>query len=139
MKTLQYQGFTKPSTCQYGIGDLQGKKAVVFVQGPLTNTSITNMIEVLASRVLCDDLIGTHPRDVRFFEHYPRALQPLAEWQEVTFEEHVELDPKLGLVAKLLELVRGPSEPTAWAVDKPLWSALRAGDVPSELLKIIAS
>ena len=58
MKTLNYQGFTTPCSCQHTICDLAGKQVVVFVQGPLTNTSITNLIEVLASRVLSADLVG---------------------------------------------------------------------------------
>lgn len=77
---LHYQGFWKPCACHYAITDLDGKPAVVFVQGPLTNTSITNMIEVLASLVLAKDLAGHRPDGVRFFEFYPPKLNPLRVW-----------------------------------------------------------
>lgn len=130
MQTMTYQGVAKASECQYAIGEEGGKKLVVFVQGPLSNTSITNMIEVLASRVLCADLAGTDPSDVRFFEHYPAHLEPIRAWQEVSFEERHPIDESTGLLAKLLQVLSGPEKPRAWCVDKPRWSALSERDVP---------
>jgi hypothetical protein len=130
MQTMIYQGFANTSECQYAIGEEGGKKLVVFVQGPLTNTSITNMIEVLASRVLCADLAGTDPSDVRFFEYYPAHLNPIRAWQEVSFEERRPVDESTGLLAKLLQVLSGPTKPSAWCVDKPQWSALSERDVP---------
>lgn len=137
MKTLDYEGFTGPARCHYAVGELLGKKVVVFVQGPLTNTSITNKIEVLASLVLSNDLIGVNPRDVRFFEHYPPSLQG-REWQEVEFAEHLPLaDGQRSLLTKMLAAVTGPSSPTAWAVDKPQWLGMATDKVPVELRRLV--
>lgn len=130
MQTMTYPGLVNVSECQYAIGEDGGKKLVVFVQGPLANTSITNMIEVLASRVLCAELAGTDPSDVRFFEHYPAHLKPVRAWQEVSFKERTTIDASSGLLTKLLQVLSGPAKPNAWCVDKPQWMALAEHDVP---------
>lgn len=135
---LRYQGFTKPCACHYAIASLDGKPAVVFVQGPLTNTSITNMIEVLASLVLAKDLAGHQPDAVRFFEYYPPKLNPLRVWQEVTFTESYPLKkPAQGLLAKVISMVAGDAEPEAWAVDGPQWQALDDGQVPDAIKALV--
>lgn len=133
MKTLHYQGFSKPCTCQYDIVDVNGKSCVLLVQGPLINTSITNMVEVLVSRILCHDLAGTNPSDIRVFEYYSPSLKPLRVWQEVFFEEHFQIKEDRGLLAKLLEAVVGTSETPTWGVDKPSWLPLEPGDVPAPI------
>lgn len=140
MKVLEYVGFSNNvCKCQYAIGEEGGKTVVVFVQGPLTFTSITNMIEVLASRILCSDLAGTDPATVRFFEYYPPALKPLRVWQEVSFEEHNEVREEKGLVAKLLQVVTGPGEVKAWTVDKPVWRAIEGASVPGAVKGLVGA
>lgn len=130
MKTLHYQGFTgKPCSCEYAIGRLGDKTAVVFVQGPLNQTSITNLIEVLASKVLCTDLTGTQPANVRFFEHYPPTLQPIVAWQEVVLRATSLLPKPGGLMAKFLGLFAGESGPDLWVVDEPVWGPIPPADL----------
>lgn len=130
MKTLSYPGFTnKPCSCQYAIGALNGKPAVVFVQGPLSQTSITNQIEAIVSKLLAADLRGTRPDDVRFFEYYSPQLQPLRVWQEVTFEKQTQLKSRASLFTKLLEAIREEKDPGAfWRVDSPQWQPVHESD-----------
>jgi hypothetical protein len=138
LKPLRYDGFVEPSTCHYAIGELDGKPAVVFVQGPLSNTGITNVIEVLASRVLAAELAGRQPADVRFFEHYPPALNPIREWQEVTFKEvHPVPAPADGWIARLRALVAGERSPRSWAVAKPQWHPIATSRVPPALTDLL--
>jgi hypothetical protein len=138
LKELRYQGFTKPCVCHYAIANVGGKPAVVFVQGPLTNTSITNMVEVLSSLILAKDLAGQHPEGVRFFEYYPPALNPIRRWQEVTFTEiHALKKPAQGLLAKVISLVAGDADPESWAVDGPQWQALDDNQVPSAITALV--
>lgn len=125
MKTLQYYGFTnKLCACDYLVAELDGQSVVVFKNGPLTQTSITNMIEVLASKVLANDLQGVDPHQVRFFEYYPPELQPLRVWQEVKFEEAYPLTVKTGLLTKLLQAVFPDESKPVWAVDVPVWQSV---------------
>lgn len=122
MKTLQYVGFTgKQCSCQYKVGTVANDLVVVFVQGPLNQTTIANLIEVLASKVLGEDLSGTDPQSVRFFEHYPPHLAPLLGWQEVVFQERQEVAKDKGLMAKLLSFTQGQSPQSTWIVDNPHW------------------
>ena len=130
MKTLHYEGFTgKPCSCEYAIGRLGEKTVVVFVQGPLNQTSMTNLIEVLASKVLCTDLTGRQPAQVRFFEHYPPSLRPIVAWQEVTFLTSSLLPKPGGLMAKFLGLLAGESAPDSWVVVVPAWGPVPAADL----------
>jgi hypothetical protein len=87
VKTLHYEDHNGlPCSSQYVIGRLGDKVTVVFVQAPLNETSISSRIEVLAGKVLCSDLRGRHPDEVRFFEHYPVELKRISEWREVVFK-----------------------------------------------------
>ena len=125
MKTLEYIGFSgTPCSCQYQIFEVDGQRSVIFVQGALTQTSITNLIEVLASKILSGDLFGFKPSEVRFFEHYPPRLQPLREWQEVIFAESMEVRRDGGLISKLLDAIQGKSPLTFWTVDDPRWKSV---------------
>lgn len=133
MKTLHYQGFEKPCVCKYAIEEVDGKSCVLLVQGALGNTSITNMVEVLVSRILCDELAGMHPSEVRVFEHYPPSHQPIRAWQEVTFDEHIPIKADKGIFAKLLEVVAGPSSPEVWGVKNPVWNSLAYDQVPAQI------
>lgn len=125
MAHLEYIGFSGTTcSCDYAVGEIDGKKAVVFVQGHLTQTSITNMIEVLASKVLSAELAGTDPTEVRFFEHYPPHLKPLRVWQEVAFAERQKIEKRSGLLDKLLGALRSDKEPPSWTVDSPQWGTV---------------
>ncbi|MDA8445626.1 hypothetical protein [Paracidovorax valerianellae] len=135
MKTLQYIGFTgKQCSCQYKVGTVANDLIVVFVQGPLNQTSITNLIEVLASKVLGEDLSEENPQSVRFFEHYPHHLNPLREWQEVVFEERHEVAKDKGLMAKLLSFTKSENPQSTWIVDSPYWKP-----VPTALREQLAA
>jgi hypothetical protein len=131
MKTLNYNGFSNtPSTCEYGIGDIHGKTAIVFYQGAMGGTSITNMIEALTMHVLSTDLQGVDPAQVRVFEHYAPSLNPLAEWQEVTFLDKGEIQEDKGIARKLIELVLSSSNTTKqWYVNNPAWLPVNAADL----------
>lgn len=127
MKTLQYTGFTgKQCNCQYKVGTVDDHLAVVFVQGASNQTSITNMIEVLASKVLGEDLAGKIPESVRFFEYYPPPSKPIVEWQEVIFDECTEVSKDKGMLAKLLSFAKNERQPKTWIVDSPRWKPVPA-------------
>lgn len=106
----------------YVRGSLASHPAIVFVQGPQSrSTSITNLIEDLATAVVAVEFPGTEPSAVRFFEYYSPDQNPLFVWQEVVFEELVPQEGELGFFGKLAEMVFGKSPPSAWSLEKPQW------------------
>lgn len=130
MKNLNYNGFDNiPSSCEYGIGSIGSKKAVVFLQTKSGGTSISNMIEVLTMHVLATDLPGVDPNQVRVFEHYAPTLKPLVEWQEVLFSDMGEIQEKNNIARNLIELVMSSGAPKKWYVDGPLWRPVTATEL----------
>lgn len=87
--------------------------------------------------VLCTDLVGRRPDEVRFFEHYRAQLRPIAEWQEVTFASASPLDNRKGLLAKVLGLISGDREPQSWIVDDPRWQYLPSTQVPAAIKALV--
>lgn len=143
MKTLQHQGFEPGArglgTYQYAIGVAGGRRFVAFRQTEVAGkTSITNIIEGLASQVLANDLAGVAPDEVDFFEFYPPHLKPLQEWQKVTFDVAAPLyvKPK-GFLRRvlwsLIRLIKGPGKPDAWAVTKPMWEPIASAKMDPEI------
>lgn len=130
MKKLNYSGFGGiPSMCEYGIGSIGGKKAVVFLQTTSGGTSITNVIEVLTMHVLATDLPGVDPSQVRVFEHYAPTLKPLFEWKEVLFSDVGEIQDEKNIARKLIELVVPSGAPKKWYVDGPSWQTVAATEL----------
>lgn len=122
MRTLEFNGFSNtPSSCEYGIGEVEGKAAILFYQRELSGTSITNMIEHLTVHVLAEDLPGILPENVRVFEHYNPKLNPIYEWAEVRFSESGKIDEGKSILKKLLELVFPSGKPPKYFVDSPQW------------------
>lgn len=90
---LNFNGFSNaPSSCEYGIGEIGDKVAIVFYQRELVGTSITNMIEHLTIHVLAKVLPEVSPEKIRVFEHYNPELKPIIEWQEVRFSDSGVID-----------------------------------------------
>ena len=88
MKLIKFNGFSNtPSECYYSIIKFKDKDTVVFIQKNLKGTSITNMIEFLASTVVNDELADKDPKDILFFEYYVKELDPLVSWQRVSLNE----------------------------------------------------
>lgn len=122
MKTLKFYGFSNtPSSCEYGIGEIDGKVAILFHQRELSGTSITNMIEHLTIHVLAEELSGTLPEDIRVFEHYNPKLNPIYEWAEVVFSETGKIDEGKSILKNLVDLVFPSGTPPKYYVDSPKW------------------
>jgi len=123
MIILNFNGFgNAPSSCEYGIGEIDGSIAIVFYQNALIGTSITNMIEHLTIHVLANNLPGTPPENVRVFEHYNPELRPMIEWQEVSFGSSGEIDEGRSVIRKLIELVIPSTDSPKYYVDAPIWN-----------------
>lgn len=103
----------------------------------MTKTSITNRIEHIASLLLAGELAGVESKQVRFFEHYPAHLQPLAEWQEVNFKTHAQRPDTRPWWARLWTWLFGGFRPS-WAVDEPQWTRLEASFVPKNVLALVS-
>jgi hypothetical protein len=130
MKTLNFHGFSNaPSSCQYGIGEIGDKVAILFYQKELIGTSITNMIEHLAIHILAKELPGTSPENIRVFEHYNPDLNPIYEWAEVRFSNSGEIDEGKSILKKLVELVFPSGNPPRYYVDSPEWGNVSEQDI----------
>lgn len=130
MKTLNFHGFSNaPSSCQYGIGEIGDKVAILFYQKELIGTSITNMIEHLAIHILAKELPGTSPENIRVFEHYNPDLSPIYEWAEVRFSNSGEIDEGKSILKKLVELVFPSGNPPRYYVDSPEWGNVSEQDI----------
>lgn len=136
MKNLNFHGFSNtPSSCQYGIGEIGGKVAILFYQKELIGTSITNMIEHLVIHILAKELPGTSPENIRVFEHYNPDLNPIYEWSEVRFSKSGEIDEGKSILNKLVELVFPSKNPPRYYVDSPEWRNVSEQDI-AQLSKI---
>jgi len=130
METLDFNGFgNTPSSCEYGVGEIDGSVAIVFYQNALIGTSITNMIEHLTIYVLANSLSGTSPENVRVFEHYNPELRPIIEWQEVSFGSAGEIDDGKSVIRKLIELVIPSTESPRYYVDAPIWNPIASEEI----------
>ncbi|ENM3816593.1 hypothetical protein EFU53_000397 [Vibrio cholerae] len=130
MNTLKFSGFSNiPSECEYGIGEIGDKIAIVFYQRELIGTSITNMIEHLTIHVLATELQGKSPENIRVFEHYNPELNPIIEWQEVQFSRSGVVDERKSIITKLIELVFPSGNPSKYYVDSPVWSRVSDEDI----------
>ena len=122
MRTLEFNGFSNiPSSCEYEIGEIGDKVAILFYQRELRGTSITNMIEHLTIHVLAEDLPGTSPEDVRVFEHYNSDLNPVYEWAEVRFSDSGKIDEGKSILKKLVGIIFPSGKPPRYYVDSPEW------------------
>ncbi|MFB2638263.1 hypothetical protein ACE02P_09570 [Shewanella bicestrii] len=122
MRTLNFYGFSNtPSSCEYEIGEIEDKVAILFYQKELAGTSITNMIEHLTIHVLAEDLPGTPPENIRVFEHYNPELNPIYEWAEVRFSDSGKIDEGKSILKKIVELVFPSGAPPRYYVDSPEW------------------
>lgn len=143
MKALQHQGILPGAlglgTYQYAVGVDAGRRFVVFQQtADRTKTSITNLIEGLASQVLATDLAGVEPGLVDFYEFYPPHMSPIQEWQKVTFAEVGPVrNPPRGMLERIIRFALGlfgiEGKPDAWAVAKPQWEAMHPSKVSPEV------
>jgi hypothetical protein len=125
MKSITYQGFGRQdNVCHYLVISKDvlpgGMPGVLFVPTPSSTTTITNCIEDIVSSLLKTELLGTMPKSLRFFEHYPKFLNPMAEWQEVTFAQidGCFLKQDLWTTTKRSWF---NTNPDYWAVEKPHW------------------
>lgn len=138
---LQHSGFASPSECAYGVFDVDGMKWVIFVELH-KGTSITNMIEHLATMVYNSDLSDVPPEQIRWFEYYTPKYQPIVDWQEVGFGENGVSAPEHKPSAFERFLVAlGLRKPTV--VDRrayfydPVWRSVRDDGLKSKLLWLI--
>jgi hypothetical protein len=125
MYTHHYVGFHRqPSQCNVCFGQINGQPAIVFHQTKLTVTSITNVIEDLSTYAMNAHFKGVDPKTIIVIEHYDPHLNPIAEWQRVTFEV-AELVDDRGFVEKVLDttlaFARKPRAKRT-VVAKPQWS-----------------
>lgn len=122
MPVLNFNGFSNtPSSCEYGIGEIGNKTAIVFYQKEPIGTSITNMIEHLTIHVLAEELPGVSPENIRIFEHYNPDLNPIYEWAEVQFSDSGKINEKKSILKKLVELVFPSGTPPKYYVNSPEW------------------
>lgn len=119
--TLTYNGFTN-AVCEanYIIEQSGDRYTVVLIQTPKSWTSVTNMVEVLASKVLAHELVGVNPSMVDFYEYYDPSMKPLYVMQRVSFKDVGKINPP-GLWSKMLGYVNAERE-TTFAVDTPAWN-----------------
>jgi hypothetical protein len=128
VKSLAYPGFeNQPCFCDYLVisedslpGGLPG---IIFVQRSRMPTSITNRIEIIASMMLKQDFLGVSPGSLRFFEYYPAHLQPIIDWQEVSFSQMDSHFLKNDLWSRTAHSLFSAT-PDYWSVDKPMWHAV---------------
>lgn len=113
---LTYNGFTDAlCECNYIIETKDGRHTVIFIQTPRSKTSITNMIEVLASKILAHELTTIPPKDIEFYEYYDPSTKPIYSVRAVSFSDtHCQIP----LVKKIFGV--GGRNPV-WIVDSPLW------------------
>jgi len=119
--TLTYNGFTNAvCECDYIIEQSGDRYTVILIQTPKSKTSVTNMVEVLASKILAHELVGVNPSMVDFYEYYDPAMKPLYVMQRVSFKDAGIINPP-GLWGKMLGIVSAKHE-QAFAVDTPAWN-----------------
>jgi hypothetical protein len=97
-----------------------GAAAFVFTQTHESTTSVTNCVEQISSVVLRTLAANTHPKQLRFFEYYPPASQPLIVWQEVTFAgifDHFHVDTGWSRFMRRFN----KAQPDFWSVAEPIW------------------
>lgn len=140
MKTISAQDFLgNQSPYRYVTGKLAGRPVVVFIQdAPIRTTSITNLIEVLATKAVAVEFPNTDPSSVRFFEFYPPELNPMIDWQEVMFQECSLMNEPCTLLEKLAQLFVGTKE-QAWLLDKPQWHRPITAEEQRELQKLVGA
>lgn len=125
MRTLNFNGFTNiPSSCEYEIGKIGDKIAILFYQNELIGTSITNMIEHLTTHVLAEDLPGITPEKVRVFEHYNPKLKPIYEWAEIKFSDSGRIDEGKGILKRVVEFAFLTRNTPKYYVSSPWWEGV---------------
>lgn len=130
MKTLNFKGLgNTPSSCEYAIGEIGDKAAIIFYQKELSGTSITNMIEHITIHVLVNELPSVSPDKVRVFEHYNPELKPIIEWQEVKFSDSGVIDEGKSITQKLVGLIIPSKVPPKYYVDSPEWSPVSKREI----------
>jgi hypothetical protein len=135
MKILNFNGYHSPSSCEYGIGEIEGKVAIVLYQRKLSGTSITNMIEHLTVRIMAEEIPETPPENIRVFEHYNPELNPIYEWAEVLFSKSGVIDDGKSIIKKILEVIFSSGKPPKYYVDSPQWHKI--SDQDKEILSAI--
>ena len=139
MKLLSYPRIAKEALCLYGIAEHDGKRCVLFIQGPSTQTSVANAIEANATGVLFTDLAGTNPDSVRFFVHYPSQIIQFVGWKEVRFRKHSLVGDEPTLILRLLRFWPHSAPQRPWAVSGPAWITLSEENVPPHVLAMARS
>jgi len=110
------------SSYSYVSGTLSSNPVIIFAQNPQSrSTSITNLIEELATQALAAEFPGIAPSAIRFFEYYSPEQNPLFVWQEVVFEDHTPREEDKGVLGKFAELLFGKPPPSAWILGRPHW------------------
>ena len=123
--------------CQYVVGTVNSRDAIVFIQGPLRNTSVTNVIEAITTKVLADSFPEVDPTTVDIYEHYPPHLRPIREWQKVEFEVYKEEESGFkGLILRVTEMLFGPGS-RHYYVSHPVWSGISDSVLIAELQAVI--
>lgn len=129
MKTIHYKGFHDcKSCCQYAIGEIDGKKALVFHTDKIQGTSVTNLIEDVTNQILSSDLPGISPEHIRVFEHYSPQLEPIWEWMEVQFESFSGGKSKQSLLEKLKSKILSTHKDENYYVHNPQWKPISKKD-----------
>jgi hypothetical protein len=137
MKILNFKGFSNvPSSCEYTIGELEARTAIVFYQKEFSGTSISNMIESLTMHVLAHELPGTPPDNVRVFQHINPELKPALEWQEVQFGSTGPITEDTSIIRGLIDIIVQSDSNPEYFVDDPVWSSVTEEE--KELLSLIS-
>lgn len=130
MIKLDFPGFNNVhSQCEYDVGNVRGKKAIIFYQKTLVGTSITNKIESLTMHVLATELPGIDPKNVRVFEHHNPDLEPIYEWAEVQFSDSGMINENKSIIRKLVEFISPSGVLPKYYVNGPRWSNVLEQDI----------
>lgn len=140
MRSLSYSGLHgQPCFCDYRVIPAYslpgGRPGAIFVQRSPLSSSITNNIEIIASSLLKQDLLGVLSKSLRFFEHYPANLQPLVDWQEVSFSQTDGRFLKNDLWSRASRKLFSV-KPDYWSVGQPSWSPVGPG-LKAELQRLV--
>ena len=122
MTPWKYLGINnQPCTCEYILGNVNGKEVLVIKELPGATTSITNLLEHIVSSLLTGPLLGTDASKLRFFEFHSPTTAPLNVWLEVVFTV-AKREPRLNFREKLKEYFHPTVKP--YVVWNPVWQTV---------------
>jgi hypothetical protein len=122
MKTASYIGFNNDiCTCGYVFDTINGVPCLVLKQMPGSKTAITLLVEDIVNQLLRGDLLGVDATKMRVFEFYPPSINPLVNWQEVTFKV-AKREPRKTIVESIVEFFKPMEQP--YVVWNPSWNPI---------------